>query len=912
MSEIDITETCFNFEISKGTALIVRNFLQSPVLVNKMTDQAYNVGSVKIYDVPSVRKWEFTQLLSFETLYMVYAGFENGFFTGYIRNVNANTGENSYKYTERTGTDKTRKYWHANARSGDISPLSIIRNRTYDHRSREWYKEAKTAGKTTWSSIYRFASSNELGLTHCQPIYDIDYYGLGTSHSSSSSSSDDDEKKIGGVVAVDYTLGNINRFLSTAFHNSTSTVILVEHDTGLLVASSRPGGLLLAVENADELPTRVTAWNSTDEIIKTVSNILQKDKDGWSERLIKKDGYFIEVVNFKANNLNWDIIVAMPAGDFGDQILMVDSTLHTLFIIAVFIGVFSLVILSTIMLKQRQKNIWKAASPMFLITFACALICWNLSSLLFLVRPTATSCMSRTWAFNVTYIFVFAVLFIKVQRMNALYLKLKKKIPTVKLTVKQTVKHMEPKQFLKGISSIVFVEILLQMLWSVIDPNQVVVFHSQQQSISTTAITETLFCRSQTITFPMIAMTSKLIFILCGCNLAWQNQHLLSIFAESKQITMVMYQFAVLSILLLPLHYCIPYAFDPNVKSVQRLRLIIQVCVILWVSVASAFLFFGTRIMKLRAFGDTSLQQTVREQLVESQRNAAHDIRNALMEVIGLVDMFGEKKKKGKKNSSEKSEKSEKSERKTAEHISSSTSSNSELGHNSSTDSNFEHKNKLSLRVHDVTKRILHRLDASLRDEQNVVQNNSRHLYPEINSVDLKSIMKADLIFDDLVRLSISENFPETIETDLAWIRTIVQNLVHNAKKHGPKGEIIHVRMSYLPSTCEASIEVTDQGKGVSPVQAREIFNLAKASSTTDSSGNGIGLRATLTYISGLGGTCGADGATFWIKFPLKRDGINGLSIHGASFQSFRAERIFFASRTKNVSVSCFTRDSFL
>ena len=89
--------------------------------------------------------------------------------------------------------------------------------------------------------------------------------------------------------------------------------------------------------------------------------------------------------------------------------------------------------------------------------------------------------------------------------------------------------------------------------------------------------------------------------------------------------------------------------------------------------------------------------------------------------------------------------------------------------------------------------------------------------------------------------------------------------------------------MSYLQSSCEVSIEVTDQGKGVTPVQAREIFDLAKASSTTDgkSSGNGIGLKATLTYISGLGGTCGADGATFWIKFPLKRNGIDGLSIHG-------------------------------
>ena len=237
---------------------------------------------------------------------------------------------------------------------------------------------------------------------------------------------------------------------------------------------------------------------------------------------------------------------------------------------------------------------------------------------------------------------------------------------------------------------------------------------------------------------------------------------------------MVMYQFALFSIILLPLHYCIPYTFDPNVKSVQRIRIVFQVCVILWITIASVILFFGTRIMKLRAFGDTSLQQTVREQLVESQRNAAHDIRNALMEVIGLVDMYGNKNKKDSKRSTEKLEKFEKFEKeifekKTEERSNSSsstksTNSNSELEHNSDLDLNFntssynekqpslqlqqQHKqqggggdsdpqsnsdldkNKLSLRVHDVTKRILHRLDASLRDEQNVVQNNSTRLYP--------------------------------------------------------------------------------------------------------------------------------------------------------------------------------------
>jgi len=237
----------FNFEISKRTEAAVRNFMQPPVMVNEMSNNGYAVGSVAIADVPSVRKWEFTQLLSFKTLYMVYAGFETGFFTGYIRGFN-DAGEHVYKYTERTGTDNTlpgavRKYWWSKATNGDLNPngLGVIRNRTYDHRARGWYEETKAAGETIWSSIYGFSSTNELGLTHCQPVYDSN-------------------KKFSGVLAVDYTLGNIDSFLTEAFSKGDRSVFLVEHDTGLLVASSTLDPLLRVTEEGGK-PGRVPAIN---------------------------------------------------------------------------------------------------------------------------------------------------------------------------------------------------------------------------------------------------------------------------------------------------------------------------------------------------------------------------------------------------------------------------------------------------------------------------------------------------------------------------------------------------------------------------------------------------------------------------------------------------------------------------
>ena len=119
----------------------------------------------------------------------------------------------------------------------------------------------------------------------------------------------------------------------------------------------------------------------------------------------------------------------------------------------------------------------------------------------------------------------------------------------------------------------------------------------------------------------------------------------------------------------------------------------------------------------------------------------------------------------------------------------------------------------------------------------------------------------------------------------MPWVRTIVQNLVGNAKKHGPRGGTVVVRLSYLADTAEASIEVQDEGKGISPAEARSVFE----------SSDGIGLKSVRTYVKGLGGSygCCRNPSTFWVKFPAGN--ANGLAMNSSltSFQSSRTERVF-------------------
>ena len=577
----------FNFEISKRTEAAVRNFMQPPVMVNKMSDNGYAVGSVKISDVPSVRKWEFTQLLSFKTLYMVYAGFETGFFTGYIRGFD-DTGKDVYKYTERTGTNNSlpgavRKYWWADSKKGTFDEFNtgaILRNRTYDHRARGWYEETKEAKNVIWSSIYAFASTNELGLTHCQPVYD-------------------DAGTFEGVLAVDYTLGNIDTFLTEAFSSGDRDVFMVEHDTGLLVASSTLDPLLRVAEEGGK-PERVPAVNSTDPLVSSVSKYLEQEK--WPETLVVHNGHYIQLKNYKDGKLNWDIVVVMPADSSADNILPGTGT-YTALVVIVCIGVLVNVVCIVIMIMGKDKNIWKAAQPVFLGAFGLSSIFINLSTLVFTGENTISNCLARPWVFNLAFTTLFSILFVKVHRVNALFNN--KKMKKVR---------MGPMILLGRVSMVVGCELVIQLLWTIVDPNTSVV----QLGVGPQGeFVETIVCKSTSPAFAGITIGFKALLIVWGCVLAWKTRNVHGAFAESKQIMMVMYQIGFLSLIVLLLYYFL------NVSSAAKV--LIQSIVVLCVSILSAILLFGTRIFQLYTTGDIDLQEIVRQQtMMTSQTHMQH------------------------------------------------------------------------------------------------------------------------------------------------------------------------------------------------------------------------------------------------------------------------------------------------
>ena len=328
----------FNFEVVKSTEAAVRNFMKTPAAINRLSSNGHKFGALKLSDLPAYRLDQFTKIVSYETADMVYAGFEDGLFGGYIRK------PNSYDYTDspvrpiNSPIKYARKYYAVNANTGAVEWNKITRNRTYDHRNRTWYQEAMAAkGKSIWSTLYPFDSTGTVGLSHCTPVTDAG-----------------GQK---GVLAVDYTLSTINTFLVNANKNTDRVVFLVEHKTKKLVASSAGTSGDLMKKAAD----------SENKVIMSVAKYL--DKEGWKETgedtIVKHDGHAFQVMKYEDLTLDWDIVVAMPldkissiCGEFDVAILVIG--------ILTLLGV--LAVLGMGMMSKNQRTRQSNANPMIAMT----------------------------------------------------------------------------------------------------------------------------------------------------------------------------------------------------------------------------------------------------------------------------------------------------------------------------------------------------------------------------------------------------------------------------------------------------------------------------------------------------------------------------------------------------------------
>jgi two-component system, NarL family, sensor histidine kinase BarA len=118
------------------------------------------------------------------------------------------------------------------------------------------------------------------------------------------------------------------------------------------------------------------------------------------------------------------------------------------------------------------------------------------------------------------------------------------------------------------------------------------------------------------------------------------------------------------------------------------------------------------------------------------------------------------------------------------------------------------------------------------------------------------------------------------LQTDPLKLQQILYNFISNAIKFSPPDGRIELSARRDGPT-DAIIAVADQGPGIEPAQQEMIFEKFRqidGSVTRQHSGSGLGLAISRELATLLSGTVGvvsapAQGATFWIKLPLKIEG---------------------------------------
>ncbi|MGD9601669.1 MAG: PAS domain-containing protein [Gammaproteobacteria bacterium] len=133
---------------------------------------------------------------------------------------------------------------------------------------------------------------------------------------------------------------------------------------------------------------------------------------------------------------------------------------------------------------------------------------------------------------------------------------------------------------------------------------------------------------------------------------------------------------------------------------------------------------------------------------------------------------------------------------------------------------------------------------------------------------------------------------PATITSDPLRVRQVLSNLVGNALKFTPEGQVL-VHASRDPAGA-LRVEVSDTGIGIAADKHTAIFDAftqADGSITRDYGGTGLGLTISRRIVEALGGKIGVDstpgiGSTFWFTLPAPAQASS--EVPPASFRDHR------------------------
>ena len=290
--------------------------------------------------------------------------------------------------------------------------LGMYRSRDYDPRYRSWYLLAKERQAEVWSDPYPFFSNLKMGITFNRPIYSIE----------------GGKNVFKGVLAVDYSLGQIADFLREQYAGTDISVLVVEaKGPNYVIAASTGSPAAILVSNEDESQPCPSEENQDtlctvvrvpiDELNGVPADaILQRafdaqDSAGWpkSELVSVKVSddplsavYVSQSETFEQENANlqWRVIVVMPTDRSTNDAVVRGDSVFVIICLLGGLGFFLCFMMFLFFFGKRENRAVIHADWRFTCAFILGCATLNLSTFTLLGENTDPLCMLRMWSFN--------------------------------------------------------------------------------------------------------------------------------------------------------------------------------------------------------------------------------------------------------------------------------------------------------------------------------------------------------------------------------------------------------------------------------------------------------------------------------------------------------------------------------
>lgn len=248
-----------------------------------------------------------------ERIYSISYGMENGEYYGARRREN---GEIEI-YKRNSETDGHSFYYSITDKMTEGKFVEDYGE--FDPRTRTWYRLTKEAGKPIYTPLYKHFIKDDLVLASTYPIYNKD--GV-----------------FQGVLGTRITLSSLNDYLKEVVADRMATALVVEKNSGKLVASSldipafqtRPDGSL----------KRMTIESIGNKTIVEAYHEFRKTAETKFIKKVKQGNLHIKLTEYQLDGIDWVILTAIPDHQLTADINQNIQTAIILSIIALLVSMF--------------------------------------------------------------------------------------------------------------------------------------------------------------------------------------------------------------------------------------------------------------------------------------------------------------------------------------------------------------------------------------------------------------------------------------------------------------------------------------------------------------------------------------------------------------------------------------------